>query len=168
MSVFIGLGANISSPYGPPKATLKAALQAFPEERIRVLNVSRWYASPAYPDPSAPPFTNSVAKVATDLDPPQLLRVLHDVERRFGRIRRAQWEPRPVDLDILDYDGLCSPADRAEGYPDIPHPRMTERAFVLLPLQELAPHWRDPRSGRSIISLIQALPSDQTAEPMDD
>lgn len=168
MSVFIGLGANMSSPYGPPKATLSAALQAFPEQHIRVLNVSRWYASPAYPDPSAPPFTNSVAKVATDLSPPQLLRVLHDLERHFGRIRRAQWEPRPVDLDILDYDGLCSPADRVEGYPDIPHPRMTERAFVLFPLQELAPNWRDPRSGQSIISLIQALPSDQTAEPMDD
>jgi 2-amino-4-hydroxy-6-hydroxymethyldihydropteridine diphosphokinase len=86
-----------------------------------------------------------VAAVSTGLDAAALLALLHRVETRFGRTRRARNEPRTLDLDLLDYDGLV----RSEA-PILPHPRLAERAFVLLPLRDVAPAWRHPVSGRTL------------------
>ena len=78
---------------------------------------------------------------------------------RFGRVRRERDEPRVVDLDILDYDG-----EVRAGRPVLPHPRMHERSFVLMPLREVAPDWRHPVSGAALPVLIAALPPDQATE----
>jgi 2-amino-4-hydroxy-6-hydroxymethyldihydropteridine diphosphokinase len=90
------------------------------------------------------------------LSPLDLLNVLHAVEASFGRRRIAGPEqknaPRTLDLDLIDYNGLVQP-----GPPELPHPRMAQRAFVLLPLREVAPDWKHPKSGRSIAELIAAL-----------
>jgi 2-amino-4-hydroxy-6-hydroxymethyldihydropteridine diphosphokinase len=89
------------------------------------------------------------------------LALLHQVEARIGRERRTRNEPRAVDLDILDYDGLV----RADA-PMLPHPRMQARGFVLLPLRDVAPGWRHPVSGAGLAELIAALPADQHTEKM--
>jgi 2-amino-4-hydroxy-6-hydroxymethyldihydropteridine diphosphokinase len=163
VAIFIGLGANLDSPRGGPRQTLEAALKALSDHGVRVVRRSRWYRSAAYPDPRDPPFVNAVAEIASDLEPLPLLEALHDIETEFGRQRRRRWEPRPIDLDLLAYDDRHIEA--AEGKPASPHPRLGERAFVLLPLRELAPHWRHPVSGVLIDTLIAGLPPDQTAEP---
>jgi len=100
--------------------------------------------------------------VTTGLAPAALLELLHRVERRFGRERRDRNEPRVLDLDLLDYDGLVEQG----GATVLPHPRLHERAFVLLPLRDVAPHWRHPILGRTVDELVAALAPGQRVERM--
>jgi 2-amino-4-hydroxy-6-hydroxymethyldihydropteridine diphosphokinase len=161
--ILIGLGANLPSAAGAPPATLAAALTALAEAGVGLVRRSPWYRSAPLPAGDQPWYVNGVASVATSLGPSELLAVLHRVEARFGRIRRTRNEPRPLDLDPLDYDGRL----RQEP-PVLPHPRLQERAFVLLPLRDVAPDWRHPASGAGLAQLIAALPPGQEIERMVD
>jgi len=150
--ILIALGANLPSPAGKPADTLNAALADFAVRSITIEKRSGFYRSLAWPDPNDPPFINAVAAVRTNLSPSALLATLHEVESFFGRKRAEPNAPRTLDLDILDYHGRIE-----RGPPVLPHPRMEDRAFVLLPLRDVAPDWRHPVSGRSISALIAAL-----------
>jgi 2-amino-4-hydroxy-6-hydroxymethyldihydropteridine diphosphokinase len=154
--ILIALGANLSSPVGEPAETLRAALKALGTHGVDVRSVSKFYATPAWPDPNDPPFVNAVAHVETALSPTELLAALHNVETAFGRRRSERNAPRTLDLDLLDYDGRVE-----QGPPELPHPRMTERGFVLIPLGDVAPGWRHPITGRSVQSLIAELSQEQ-------
>lgn len=121
--------------------------------RIRVLKVSSFYQSPAWPDPSHPPYVNAVALVQTPLGPAGLLAALHEIEAAFGRERSVPNAPRTLDLDLIDYDGRVE-----EGPPVLPHPRAAGRAFVLKPIADIAPAWRHPVSGKPVAALLAALP----------
>ena len=153
--ILIGLGANLPSPdHGPPQATLAAALEALEACGAKTVRRSPWYESAPVPPSGQPWYVNAVAEVESALSPPALLNALLDVEAGFGRVRGVRNASRTVDLDLLDYRGLVSgPAQQ----PELPHPRLHERAFVLLPLRDLAPGWRHPGSGRRVESLIEAL-----------
>ena len=87
-----------------------------------------------------------------------LMGVLHNVENAFGRERAAKNAPRTLDLDLIDYEGRME-----DGPPILPHPRMTERAFVLIPLADAAPGWRHPQTDASLADLIAALPNEERA-----
>jgi 2-amino-4-hydroxy-6-hydroxymethyldihydropteridine diphosphokinase len=156
--ILIGLGANLESPrHGPPAATLEAALVALADAGMKIAARSRWWRSAPVPVSDQPWFVNGVARVETTLDPVRLLALLHEVEADFGRVRSVPNAPRVLDLDLLDHDGLV----RGDGRLVLPHPRMHERAFVLLPLGDIAPDWRHPVSGLSLADLIAALPPGQ-------
>ncbi len=157
--ILLGLGANLPSAVGPPVVTLEAALDALVAEGVIIRRRSSWYRSAPVPAGDQPWYVNGVVAVETGLDAPALLALLHRVESRFGRVRRERNEPRVVDLDILDYHG-----EVRAGRPVLPHPRMHERSFVLMPLREVAPDWRHPVSGAALPVLIAALPPDQATE----
>ena len=163
--ILLGLGANLpSATHGPPPATLAAAIDALAAEGIALERRSPWYRSAPLPAADQPWFVNGVIAVTTRLGPADLLAVLHLTEQRFGRHRRLRNEPRVLDLDLLDYHG------RVEGGGSpiaLPHPRLHERAFVLLPLRDVAPDWRHPISGLSVEALIAALPPGQQIERME-
>jgi len=161
MSIFIALGANIPGPAGPPRATLEAALGRLAAAGAGVRRRSRWYRSPAWPDPSQPEFVNAVAEIETRLGAGEMLALLHRIEQELGRVRSAPNAPRAVDLDLLDYRGAV---EGGAGGPVLPHPRLHQRAFVLLPLAEIAPGWRHPVSRRGIAELIASLPAGAAAE----
>jgi 2-amino-4-hydroxy-6-hydroxymethyldihydropteridine diphosphokinase len=154
--IYIALGANLPSAAGPPEKGLHAALDVLSEAGVEIAARSAFFRSPAWPNPSDPPFVNAVAKITTLLSPRDLLYLLHAVETSFGRRRPADPDrrnaPRTLDLDLIDYDGLVQ-----LGPPTLPHPRVAGRSFVLVPLQEIAPDWRHPESGTSIDDLIAAL-----------
>jgi 2-amino-4-hydroxy-6-hydroxymethyldihydropteridine diphosphokinase len=150
--ILIALGANIPSRAGPPEATLKAALAALEERGVKLLALSRFHQTLAWPDPADPPFTNAVAEVETQLQPFALLGLLHEVETDLGRKRSVPNAPRTLDLDLLDYRGRIE-----EGAVILPHPRMAERRFVLEPLAEIAPGWRHPVTGLTVNALLRGL-----------
>lgn len=129
--VFVGLGANL----GDAQATLLAAFDALDKlPGTRCVARSSLYRS-APLDADGPDYVNAVAELRTKMQPPVLLRALQDVEQRFGRERPYRHAPRTLDLDLLLY-GQRRVATAAL---TLPHPRLHERAFVLLPLAELAP-----------------------------
>lgn len=152
--IFVALGANLpSSRHGPPRATLEAALQILAHEGVRILKRSSWWQSPAQPASDQPDFINGVVETATMLEPSDLLALLHRIEAAFGRVRQERWAARALDLDLIDYQGRLTGGEGDT--PFLPHPRLQERLFVLLPLQEIAPDWRHPGSGSHIDTLIE-------------
>ena len=163
--ILVAIGANLSSRrWGPPLAACRAALPALEAAGVRVIQASRWYHSAPLPVSDSPWYINGVVRVEADLAPAALLTLLHRIEDDFGRRRGAPNEPRTLDLDLLAHGNQVSaPGD----WPSLPHPRLHERAFVLLPLAEVAPHWCHPMSGASVGALIEALPSGQVSEPLE-
>jgi 2-amino-4-hydroxy-6-hydroxymethyldihydropteridine diphosphokinase len=156
--ILIALGANLPSRLGGPRETLLAALDLLASKGVRVCARSRWYSTPPWPPSDQPRYVNGVARVETDLDPVRLLATLHDVEHVLGRARTVANAPRPVDLDLIAHG-----AHVMEGNIVVPHPRMQDRAFVLLPLRDVAPAFVDPRSGLELDDLISALPDADVA-----
>lgn len=154
--IFIALGANLpSADYGSPRATLEAALSLLAGEGISILQRSSWWQSGPQPVSEQPDFINGVIEVETALSPADLLAVLHRVESTCGRVRQQRWEARVLDLDLIDFRGQVQAGQRTG--PDLPHPRLSERLFVLLPLQEIAPDWRHPVTGAALTELIAAV-----------
>jgi len=157
--IYLGLGANLPGPQGGPVATLEAALKAIAAAGIAIRRRSPWYESAPVPRaPNAdgtdqPWYVNGVIEVATDLDPQALLSELQRIELAFGRVRSVANAPRTLDLDIVAYGERVADT----GAPLLPHPRMAGRAFVLLPLRDIAPAWRHPLTGQHINALIAAL-----------
>lgn len=163
--ILVGLGGNLASPrFGPPRATLAAALDRLTAEGIAVVARSRFYTSAPVPVSDQPWYVNAVAQVETGLGPEPLLCALLALEGEFGRVRGAPNAARTLDLDLIAYGDLVTPPDAA---PAVPHPRMAERAFVLLPLAEIVPDWRHPADGRPVGALIRALAPGHTARPLD-
>lgn len=158
----VALGANLPGPYGPPEATLDAALTRLAALGLDITARSRWWRTAPVPVSDQPWFVNGVVAVNTALDPQAVLALLHQVEREFGRVRSARNEPRVVDLDLVCHGRMVISTDTMT----VPHPRLTERAFVLLPLQDILPGWRHPVTGTPLSALIAALPADQTADPI--
>ena len=157
-TVFIGVGANLlPDGYDSPRDGCIAALDRLVDYGIDLVVTSRWYESAPVPMSDQPWYLNAVAMATTSRTAAETLMCLHQVEAAFGRVRGVRNAARVLDLDLLDFGGLVSLA------PDLllPHPRMHERAFVLRPLQELAPDWRHPISGTSIEELVMALSADQ-------
>jgi 2-amino-4-hydroxy-6-hydroxymethyldihydropteridine diphosphokinase len=164
-SIFIGAGANLAHPdYGCPRATLEAALRDLGRREVQIHRISPWYRSAPVPASDQPWYVNTVAEVRTDLTADGLLAALHAVEQAFGRVRTVANAARAIDLDLLDFRGEIAVGE--PGRANLPHPRMAGRAFVLMPLADLAPRWRYPVTGERIDALLRALPPGQSTQRM--
>lgn len=154
-SYAIGLGSNRRhGRHGGPSAVLKAAIASLAAGRMEILALSRIRLTPAL-GPAGRSFANAAMLVRSELQPPDLLRLLKALEQEFGRRPGRRWGPRVLDLDIL----LWSQGAYEGPGLIIPHPAMRERDFVLDPLCELAPDWRDPISGLTVRQLFARLSS---------
>jgi len=146
-SYAIALGSNRRSRHGSPRQTLAAAATVLAAlgtvERLSTIR-----ATPAL-GPAGRGFANAVLILSTDKEPPALLTALKAIERQFGRRNSRRWGPRVLDLDIVMWSEGCWSADGLT----IPHREMRERAFVLDPLADVAPSWRDPITGATVRQL---------------
>jgi 2-amino-4-hydroxy-6-hydroxymethyldihydropteridine diphosphokinase len=147
--VFVGMGSNV----GARLARLRAAAKALG----RLPGTSLAKTSPVYATSPVGPrqrdFLNAAAEVRTSLPPPALLKALKEIEVRLGRKARRKWGPREIDLDILFYGRRKV----RTGSLRVPHPRLGERKFVLVPMAALAPRFRDPVTGRTLSALAGRL-----------
>lgn len=148
-SVAIALGSNL----GDSLSILENAIQTISKTPgITLETYSSWYRTKPI-GPEQPDYLNGCALLKVELTPHKLLETLLEVEQQFKRVRLEHWGPRTLDLDLILYNDLMLDTPNLQ----IPHPRMRERAFVLVPLAEIAPKWIDPVSGKTIAQLQQEV-----------
>lgn len=177
--VLVALGSNVNSVAGSPVQTVAKAASALAQAGLQQTRISRVFRTPAFPEGSGPDFANAAMALETRLSEAEVLKRLHGVEAQFSRERPARWAPRTLDLDLLAYgDKICpdvatfrewanlSPQLQQQKAPDqliLPHPRLHERAFVLLPLLDVAPDWVHPVFGQTVQQMSDALSHDLLA-----
>jgi len=159
-TVFIGLGSNL----GNPEETCVQAIEALRSHpQIDVERVSSLYRTEPMGLTKQDWFINAVVQCRTTLTVDALLDATSHIEAAFGRVRSERWGARTLDLDILFYDDLC----RVTSTLTVPHPRLQERRFVLVPLVEIAPQWMHPLLGKTVEQLLSvSTPEGQAVEPV--
>ncbi len=173
--ILIALGANLPIGGQSPAETLRAALAALPGHGLRVAASSRLFATPCFPAGSGPDYVNAAARLeaAEAVAPRAVLAALHAVEAGFRRERRVRWGQRTLDLDLLAIgDTVLPDPETAARWRDLPaeaqvgetpdrlilpHPRLQDRAFVLVPLLDVAPDWRHPALGLTVAEMVARL-----------
>ncbi len=159
--ILVAIGSNVEGPWGTPRQTVEHALAELDRPPLRLVRASRLITTAPMGVHDQPDFINAVAIIETELDAPQLLAHLHDLELAADRRRSLRWGPRTLDLDLIDHDGrIITEHDDVRtrhGLMVLPHPGIAERAFVLAPIAEIAPDWRHPVSGESAAEMLARL-----------
>lgn len=178
----VAFGANLNFGKMSPKSTILAAIAELDHLGLSVVRLSTLYETPCFPAGAGPNYINAAAVVTLRhlMTSADILACLHTVEAKFGRERLQRWGMRTLDIDLMALGESVLP-DRATYLkwknllpdeqrrltPDqliLPHPRLAERAFVLVPLADVAPDWRHPITGLSVAQMLAALPAKDRAE----
>lgn len=175
----ISLGSNVSSNNLKPKDILTKAINLLADESIKIITLSEYYSTPAFPANSGPNFVNAVLTAQTNLQANETLEALHRIEQELGRTRTKRWEARVIDLDLIDFDRRVTPD--LKGFNEwfelplekqtklapkeliLPHPRMSDRSFVLIPMRDVAPDYVHPVLDQSIDQMIEKLSPEDIA-----
>jgi 2-amino-4-hydroxy-6-hydroxymethyldihydropteridine diphosphokinase len=156
--ILIALGSNLAGPWGSPRDALLQALRELNGHNIRVRRVSALLETAPFGILNQPNYVNAVAEIETALSPGTLMRALHMIERRAGRKRQKRWGPRTLDLDLLAYHALVRRPSQSSIKPlALPHPGIASRDFVLLPLRDVAPHWKHPITRETASLMLRKL-----------
>ena len=170
----IALGSNIGLGKMLPLEIIKRAIVELVKSDINLLSLSRFYETPAYPEGSGPNFINCVVKAEANYPSQEMLQKLHQIEEKFERQRVYRWGARTLDLDLLALKGQVLPSrkifqkwfdlplsQQKKKIPSelvLPHPRIQDRAFVLLPLLDIEPSWTHPMLNKTVVQLYAELP----------
>ena len=175
----VALGANLSSSGCSLVETLARAVKALADQGLAIRAVSRFFQTPCFPVGAGPDYVNAAISLESDLPAAQVLELLHQIEADFGRERAQRWGQRTLDLDLIasgfsvlpdqeryEHWRALDPALQAKAAPNtlvLPHPRVQDRAFVLVPLADIAPDWRHPMLHKTIREMLSALPARELA-----
>ena len=151
-TVYLGIGSNL----GTRKTNIESAKLKLQNHQIKIIKCSSNYESESWPDPNNPKYINIILKIKTSIKPLELLRICNLIEIDLGRKRLKKNAPRTCDIDIIDYDKKILNIKNKNLI--LPHPSMTARNFVLLPLFEIDQNWKHPKSNSNIVKLINSLP----------
>ncbi len=156
VEAYIGLGGNV----GCVEERLRRAGEELALRGVSIADASAIYRSEPWGEFDQPEFLNQVLRVSTQLRPRELLRVCQEVERALGRVRRARWGPREIDVDLLLYGEEIIDQEDLK----VPHPRLAQRRFVLVPLAEVAPETEHPALGRTVAELLAEVADERGVE----
>lgn len=175
----ISMGANLSSVAGPPQSTLTSAIAMLQGQGVVIRAVSRFFETPCFPAGAGPDYVNAALSCVWGGAAEDLMTKLHDIEASFARKRVQRWGMRTLDLDLLALGDEVSPdvatyrhwrdlplADQKKMAPEqliLPHPRLQDRGFVLVPLMDIASGWVHPVSGQDVATMMGALPPAECA-----
>ena len=151
-SSYLAIGSNLGNKF----RNIEMAKFELERYKIKILKSSSNYISESWPDNSMPQYINIIIKIKTSLAPLELLKACNLIELKFGRVRGKKNIPRKCDIDIIDYNKKL--LNEKNKRLILPHPRMSKRNFVLLPLFEVDKSWKHPKSKISIVNLINSLP----------
>jgi 2-amino-4-hydroxy-6-hydroxymethyldihydropteridine diphosphokinase len=176
----IALGSNLISQSGDRTETLASARTMLAQNAGRIRRVSRFYSTPCFPAGAGPDYVNACIALEADADPDQLIKNLHEIECLHGREREQRWGSRTLDLDLIAAGNAVLPDEathetwrnlplerQMQEAPDqliLPHPRMHERAFVLIPLMDIAPHWMHPILRQTVTKLSSNLSQEEIGD----
>ena len=179
--IIVALGANQPHQGRTLADTLQAGLVALGDAGLRVVAQSRFFATPCFPAGAGPDYLNAAAVLcaAEGMAAAQVLTLLHSVEAEFGRERVQRWGMRTLDIDLLAMGAAVLPdiktyrewrdlpaqaqINTAPEQLILPHPRLQDRAFVLVPMADVAPDWRHPVSGKTVREMLETLPQGDIA-----
>jgi 2-amino-4-hydroxy-6-hydroxymethyldihydropteridine diphosphokinase len=176
----VAMGGNLPSECGPPSKTLAAAVGQFECYGLHLKALSAFYETPCFPAGTGPDYVNAAAIVVTDMDALGVLAALNAIELQFGRERTRRWGRRTLDLDLVAMGDKIAPdrathdswrnlpaGEQATTTPDqlvLPHPRVQDRGFVLVPLADIAAAWVHPVLNLSVSQMLAALPDSARQE----
>lgn len=169
------IGGNLPVGSMQPLDVVTAGLAAIAAAGVTAIRCSALYRTPAFPPGAGPDFVNGALSFQSSLWPAQVLNIFHEIETSFARTRHHRWAGRTLDLDLVaagnavlpdattwrHWHDLTPAAQRTEtpGELILPHPRLQDRAFVLVPLMDVAPEWRHPVLGRTIAEMCAEIPA---------
>lgn len=155
--IYLAFGSNLKSRDGNSIFLIQKAYAELKNYGLIIYKKSSFFRSKAYPNPKDPEFLNSVVSCKGNLSPIKLLHIILKIEKKFGRIRTIKNSPRTLDIDIVDFNSLKLNIKNKSNELTIPHPNLENRLFVLLPLLEISPLWKNPKTCRSINYLVSRL-----------
>ena len=155
--IFVGIGSNLNSSFGDRFKNINFALSFLESYQINIIKKSNFYETPSYPNNKDPKFINIVASISTTLPPVDLASVLLFIEEKLERKRNFKNEPRTCDIDLLDYNGQVIDFNYNNLDFTVPHKELSQRNFALIPLREISPNWKHPKTNESIDLLIDKL-----------
>jgi len=159
MLTYIGIGSN----QGDALSNCRKAIQAIAADpRNRLVQCAPFYRTEPVGEKDQDWFINGVIALETSMPPRDLLHFLLTVEKSLGRFRRERWGPRIIDLDLLFYGNVISEDEELR----IPHPRLHERRFVLVPLKDIAPDWEHPLLHQTIAEILGSLKKEEIVLPL--
>jgi 2-amino-4-hydroxy-6-hydroxymethyldihydropteridine diphosphokinase len=177
--VIVAMGGNAPSHIGDPRAILLSALRSM-RGTFGDVTISNLYQTPSFPVGSGPDFVNGACVFRSAFAAPKILAALHEIEADFGRERRLRWGKRTLDLDLIAYGDTILPDSATHNQwralplesqknqtPEtliLPHPRVQDRAFVLVPMADVAPDWVHPLLGQNVSEMLSRLPASERAD----
>tara|TARA_Y100000766_G_scaffold268819_1_gene265275 strand:- start:477 stop:1037 length:561 start_codon:yes stop_codon:yes gene_type:complete len=177
---YIALGSNLNLEGCSPKELLKQGIAELNKSDLQAKSISRFFKNPAFPIGSGPDFVNAAIKVRTHEKAQNVMNQLHAIEQKFGRSRKKRWGERTLDLDLIAFGRSIKPnksiyfywhnlneESRINEAPCdliLPHPRMHERVFVLIPMLDIAPDWIHPVLMKNTSQLCDDLSNEEISE----
>ncbi|MGJ8582565.1 MAG: 2-amino-4-hydroxy-6-hydroxymethyldihydropteridine diphosphokinase [Marinosulfonomonas sp.] len=179
-NILLGLGGNIGSEMGPPVETIRSAIPDVAACGLNVAAVSRYYQTPCFPVGAGPDYVNAALRCESELEPIEILARLREIEASYGRERRERWGSRTLDIDVLAVDDVVLPdretylswaqldqgAQKQRTPQDLilPHPRLQDRGFVLIPMADIAPDWVHPILKKTVTEMLDELPIEEKSD----
>ena len=172
--MIIALGSNQQAVEASPQLIVERAIEALRGLGLVIRKISRFYQTPCFPVGAGPDYVNAACLLETTWSPSEVIETLHSIEQEFGRKRIQRWGQRTLDLDLISVEDVVCPSlkihdkwrnldlatQKIEAPTEliVPHPRVQDRAFVLIPMMDIAPDWVHPILGLSVSEMLDALP----------